>query len=205
MKSASACDIVVLAVPVGKLEEVVAAAAPYLRPGTVVVDVGSVKSLPARIMEEGLPDHVEIVGTHPLFGPQSARDGLAGLKLAICPIRGRKWRSIAAFCRKRFGLKIIVATPEAHDREAAMVQGLTHLIAKVLVQMEPLPTSMTTRSYELLLQGVEMVRHDSPEVFDAIERMNPFVPTVRRRFFDLAATLDEELSQAGARPGNALP
>lgn len=65
-----------------------------------------------------------------------------------------------------------------------MVQGLTHLIAKVLVEMEPLPRQMTTRSFELLMQGVEMVRYDAPEVFDAIERLNPHAQTVRRRFFD---------------------
>ncbi len=86
-----------------------------------------------------------------------------------------------------------------------MVQGLTHLIAKVLVQMEPLPTSMTTRSYELLMQGVEMVRHDSPAVFDAIERINPFVPEVRRTFFKLAAALDEEMSEGRACLKNAMP
>ena len=32
------------------------------------------------------------------------------------------------------------------------------------------------------------------EVFDAIERLNPYAPEVRRRFFDLASALDAELS-----------
>jgi len=198
LETASASDIVILAVPVGKLKEVVSAIAPWLRQGAVVIDVGSVKSIPAQIMQEGLPGHVEIIGTHPLFGPQSAEDGIAGHKIAICPIRGQSWRRVAAFCRKHLGLKVIVTTAEAHDREAAMVQGLTHLIAKVLVQMEPLPQSMTTRSFELLMQGVEMVRYDSPEVFEAIERMNPFVPAVRRTFFDLAAELDRKMGTTDA-------
>lgn len=76
-----------------------------------------------------------------------------------------------------------------------MVQGLTHLIAKVLVQMEPLPARMTTRSFDLVMQGVAMVRHDAPEVFEAIERSNPYAREVRRRFFDLASRLDAELEQ----------
>ncbi len=71
-----------------------------------------------------------------------------------------------------------------------MVQGLTHLIAKVLVQMEPLPSRMTTRSFDLLLRAVEVVRYDAPEVFEAIERANPYAASVRRRFFDLAAALN---------------
>jgi prephenate dehydrogenase len=70
-----------------------------------------------------------------------------------------------------------------------MVQGLTHLIAKVLVEMEPLPKRLTTKSFELLMEGVEMVRHDSMELFLAIERDNPFAADLRRRFFGKADDL----------------
>ena len=77
-----------------------------------------------------------------------------------------------------------------------MVQGLTHLIAKVLVEMEPLPRRLTTASFDLLIRAVDMVRYDAPEVFYAIERMNPYTSDVRRRFFALAAELDEKLEQA---------
>lgn len=195
LEQAASCDVVVLAVPVAALEEAVDKIAPHLRAGAMVIDVGSVKILPSEIMERRLPEYVGIVGTHPLFGPQSAAAGLVGLKIAICPVRGKGAGLIGAFCRKFLGLKVIFTTAEEHDREAAMVQGLTHLIAKVLVEMEPLPRLMTTRSFELLMQGVEMVRYDAPEVFDAIERLNPHAQTVRRRFFDLAAALDEEMSR----------
>ena len=189
------CEIVVLATPVGQFEAVIAAIAPYLNAGTLVLDVGSVKVVPAEIMLRCLPPHVDIVATHPLFGPQSARDGLAGLKIAVCPLRGAGALRVAAFLRRALGLTVIMTTPEAHDREAAMVQGLTHLIAKVLVRMEPLPSRMTTRSFDLLLRAVEMVRHDAPEVFEAIERANPYSRQIRRRFFDLAAALDAALEE----------
>jgi len=193
LPSAANCPVVILAMPVNRLEESVAAINPYLRLGSLVVDVGSVKMVPVEIMRRGLPEHVDIVATHPLFGPQSARDGINGLKIAICPIRGDRGMRLAAFLRKRLGLNVVMTTPEAHDREAAIVQGLTHLIAKVLVQMEPLPTRMTTRSFDLLVQAIAMVRDDAPEVFQAIERSNPYSREVRRRFFELANALDAEL------------
>lgn len=194
---AAACPIVVLAVPVNRLEETVNAISGHLTQGALVLDVGSVKVIPAEIMRRCLPAYVDIIATHPLFGPQSAANGLPGLKLALCPIRGTRAPRVAAFLRRALRLDVIVTTPEDHDREAAMVQGLTHLIAKVLVQMEPLPSRMTTRSFELLMQGVGMVRYDAPEVFQAIERSNPYSQEVRRRFFDLAAELDAELSANG--------
>jgi prephenate dehydrogenase len=188
------CDIVVLATPVNALSAVIAAIAPHLRPGALVLDVGSVKVIPAEIMARELPATVDIVGTHPLFGPQSARDGIAGLKIAVCPIRGGRGPRVAAFLRKKLGLDVILTTPDAHDREAATVQGLTHLIAKVLVRMEPLPTKMTTASFDLIARAVEMVRYDAPEVFMAIERANPYSRDVRERFFALAAELDASLA-----------
>ncbi|WP_298358615.1 prephenate dehydrogenase/arogenate dehydrogenase family protein [Rhodoblastus sp.] len=195
--TAAACDLVILAMPVPRLSAAIAAIRPHLRPGATVLDVCSVKVAPAETMRAELPDHVDIIGTHPMFGPQSARGGIKGLKIVICPIRGSGARPLAAYMRKTFGLNAILATPEEHDREAAMVQGLTHLIAKVLVEMEPLPRNMTTASFDLLLRAVDMVRHDAPEVFYAIERMNPFAPDVRRRFFALAADLAEALERNG--------
>ncbi|MEP6335285.1 MAG: prephenate dehydrogenase/arogenate dehydrogenase family protein, partial [Anderseniella sp.] len=83
------------------------------------------------------------------------------------------------------------------DREAATVQGLTHLIAKVLLDMRPLPTRMTTRSFDLLIEAISMVQNDAPEVFDAIETANPYAPDVRRRFFRLASELNLELEKPG--------
>jgi len=204
LATAAACPVVVLAVPVEAMAATVAAIGPHLTPGALVIDVGSVKVLPAQLMDQGLPDHVQVVGAHPLFGPQSARDGIAGLRIAVCPVRHPgPARRVAAFCRKALGLKVFLVTPEDHDREAAVVQGLTHLIARVLLAMEPLPTRMTTASFDRIMQAVEMVRHDSPAVFRAIERDNPFAAGVRERFFALADQARADLdppSQTQTRP-----
>lgn len=186
-------DVVVLAVPVGALATAIRSLRPHLRPGAAVVDVGSVKVEPAAVMRAELPPFVDIVGTHPLFGPESAHAGLRGHKIALCPIRGRSTARVAAFLRAKLGLRVLLTTPEDHDREAAVVQGLTHLIAKVLTRMEPLPTRLTTRSFEHLMSATAMVRHDAPGVFEAIERANPFAADVRERFLALAEATRAEL------------
>lgn len=194
LEEAAACPVVILAVPVGVLAETVIAIAPLLTTGALILDVGSVKVKPAQAMLEGLPEGVTIVGTHPLFGPQSGKDGIAGLRMAVCPVRGaRSARRVAAFCRKYLGLKVFLVSSEDHDREAAVVQGLTHLIARALLGMEPLPTRMTTASFERLMQAVDMVRHDSPAVYQAIERDNPFAADVRNRFFALTDQARQDL------------
>ena len=201
LATVAACPILVLAVPVGRLDEAIAAARPHIRPGTLVLDVGSVKVLPAAMMRAGLPAGVRIVATHPLFGPESGRDGIAGLKIAVCPVLGGGERRVAAFLRRAFRLRAFVTTPEQHDREAAIAQGLTHLIAKALAGLEPLPTRITTRSFDLLMEAVGMVRNDAPGVLQAIEQLNPYATDVRRRFLDLAAAVPASLS----RPATADP
>jgi len=198
LATAAACPTVVLAVPVEALEATLIAIAPYLRPDALVIDVGSVKVKPAQAMNALLPPGVRIVGTHPLFGPQSGKDGISGLRIAVCEVRGaRDARRVAAFCRRALGLKVFQVSPEDHDREAATVQGLTHLIARVLMAMEPLPTRMTTASFDRLMQAVDMVRHDSPAIFRAIERDNPFAAEVRERFFALADQARGEVEEEG--------
>lgn len=188
-ETAAACPVVILAVPVSEMRGVASRLAPHLIPGALVLDVGSVKVEPAAIMLETLPDHVEIVATHPLFGPVSARAGLRGARIAICPLRGRRFR-VAAFCR-RLGLDVIMTTPEQHDRDAAEVQGLTHLVASLLTRMDLHPTRLTTRSFELLMSAVDMVRNDAPEVRHAILTANPYAGDVLRRFKSLTSTLDD--------------
>ena len=189
----AACDVVVLATPVSTYADVAKQIAPLCKPGALVIDVGSVKVEPADVMRRFLPDHANIVATHPLFGPESARGGIKGLKIALCPIRGSQHHALAAFLRRKLNLLVYITTPEEHDQEAATVQGLTHLIAKVLSDMGPLPTRMTTKSFDLLTEAISMVQHDAPEVFDAIENANPYAPDVRRRFFRLASELSAKL------------
>lgn len=188
-EAAASCKVVILAVPVSEMRGVALRLAPLLTPGALVLDVGSVKVEPAAIMLDVLPDHVEIVATHPLFGPVSALEGIRGARIAICPLRGRRF-PVAAFCRK-LGLDVIMTTPEEHDRDAAEVQGLTHLVASLLSRMDLHPTRLTTKSFELMMSAVDMVRNDAPEVRHAILAANPYAGDVLRRFKSLTSSIED--------------
>jgi len=194
LAEAASCPLVVLAAPVAATATICRQIAPWLRPGTLVVDVGSVKVQPVADMVANLPAHVEIAGLHPLFGPQSAADGLAGLRLVVCPVRGRRVFRLAALLKAGFGLETQFATPDEHDREMAMVQGVTHMVARLVASLDERPTRMATRSYALLMQAVDMVRRDNPAVFDAIALRNPFVAGVQEQFFEAAVALRDDLA-----------
>jgi len=181
VEQAAAREIVIVAVPVRAMRDVFAQIAPYLAPGALVIDVGSVKMLPAAWMAEILPDHVDLVATHPLFGPQSAKTGLAGLRLVVCPIRGGRADKVAAFGRS-LGLTVTVTTAEEHDREMAYVQALTHLIGRSLVNLNIPDEQLKTPSYQHLLELCGLIGSDTFELFTAIQTQNPFASEIAEAF-----------------------
>jgi prephenate dehydrogenase len=193
----AACDIVVLAVPVQKMEAVLKKLAPQLKRGALVIDVASVKIKPTELMQKLLPKTVAIVGTHPLFGPQSGKSGVKGLNIALCNVRGKRAACVGKFLRGTLKLNVFETTPEEHDRQLAYVQGLTHLLVKVIVSLDLPEFQLTTRTYDLLTQMIGMVRFDSDELFKAIERENPFTVVAKKSFFAAARKLEEKLERPG--------
>lgn len=179
---AAAQPIVLLAVPLSRLRELAIAIAPHLQPGALVLDVCSIKLRPLAILEECLPGDVDIVGTHPLFGPQSGKDGIAGLRIAVCEARGRRAAGVARFLRDTLRLTVLQTTPAEHDRQVAYVQGLTHLLARIVIGMDIPPLQQETVTFSHLMRMVDTVRHDSDELFRTITAENPFMAEVRDRF-----------------------
>jgi prephenate dehydrogenase len=178
-------EIVILAVPVQALGECLHEIAPHLRAGQLVVDVCSIKEEPARLMRETLPPYVEILASHPMFGPESARKRLAGSQIVFCPIRGKRWRHLAVFLRF-LQFDVVVTTPEDHDRQAAMTQGLTHLLARALSSLEMHPR-IRTRSFELMSEALALVANDAPEVFEAVTLRNQHMASLRERLLQALA------------------
>lgn len=171
-------QVVVLAVPVQTLPACLRRLAPHLGRGQLVVDVCSIKQEPARMMQEILGPEVELLASHPMFGPASGADGIAGQQIVLCPLRGQSWRRLAAALRRRLGLRVIVTTPEDHDRQAAFSQGLIHLLAQIVPPRDKAAT-IRTKSYDLLAQAIAMVSQDAPEVVEAITRRNPHMAELR--------------------------
>ncbi len=80
-------DVIVLAVSIVSFEDTVKDLVPHIRKRMevkgkdscpLIVDVASVKEHPRGILLEHLPEECDICCTHPMFGPDSARDGWQG-------------------------------------------------------------------------------------------------------------------------------
>ncbi len=190
-----ACEGLVVAVPVQDMKEVLIEVARRDSRPRWVVDVASVKSRPVEMMREVLPADVDFGGLHPMFGPQSGRDGIAGLKVVWCEGRG-DLSSVTDFLSSTLELEVIPMTPEDHDYEMAYIQGLTHWIAKALREIKLPNENLATPAYRHLLSIEAILREDSFELFRTIEVENPFAASARRELLDRLNEIERDLDDA---------
>lgn len=178
-------DAVVLCVAISAVEESVRALAPHLAEQTLVMDTCSVKVHPLEVMLRELPSSTPVLGTHPMFGPDSAGAGVAGLPLVVSdgripPELRSRWISFF----ESTGVRVIQMSAEDHDREAAMTQGVTHLLGRVLADMQLSPSAIATRGYQRLLEVVEQTCNDPYQLFVDLQRYNPYTPQMREKLHE---------------------
>ena len=186
-------EILIYATPLKNFESVLRESVPFLKKDALCLDVCSVKMKPIELMKEILPETVEIVGTHPLFGPQSGRASIENLRIAVCPVRTTKTEKIKKFLAQDLKLKVLEKSPETHDREMAHVQALTHFVARALEELHVEESELATVSYEELMRAARLVSEDSWELFQTIQQGNPFAAPKRKSFIEKLIELEKRL------------
>jgi prephenate dehydrogenase len=133
-------DLVVLCTPVGDILAKIAEIGPWLKPGCVLLDLGSTKAAICRAMEE-LPEHVQPIGGHPMCGKESSGLAMAEPTLyrdrvfVLAPLERTAPEAVAlaeALVRA-IGARPIYLKPERHDRIVAAISHLPYLLATSLV------------------------------------------------------------------------
>ncbi len=190
-------DTIFLCTAISATEPVLRQIAPLLRAGTTVIDTCSVKVYPVRLMEEILPTTVSLIGTHPMFGPDSARSGVQGLPLIVTPVRA-PLETLSAWEQtfRQIGLVVHRMTPAEHDYEAAYTQGVTHFIGRVLRDLELKPSAISTLGYKKLLEVMEQTCNDPWQLFVDLQRLNPYTGEMRK---SLRASVDRIVEHFGDR------
>ncbi|MBD3161281.1 MAG: prephenate dehydrogenase/arogenate dehydrogenase family protein [Candidatus Eisenbacteria bacterium] len=192
LEQAARARHLLLCMPIGELRELLRALRPHLLPRTVLIDTCSVKAEPARILVEETPDSIDLLATHPLFGPDSGGAGLAGLRIVVCPLRRGRPRLARRFL-ERLGLEVILSTPEEHDRQIAETQALVQWIGRALERVGAGPRRVDTVGYQRLLEILTFVSRDSWQLFRDMQRRNPYAAAARRRFLDALREVEERL------------
>lgn len=142
-----------------------------LRRNTLFVDVLSVKEFPKNIFLQVLPNHFDILCTHPMFGPESGKDGWRNLPFVFDKVRVGDEDSRVARAEtfldifKKEGCTMVEMTCAEHDLHAAGSQFITHTTGRILEKLHLESTPINTKGYETLLKLVENTASDSFDLY----------------------------------------
>lgn len=134
-------DLVFLATPVCSITRVLASIRPFLAPGCVVTDGGSVKSGVVSACESLLPEGAYFVGAHPIAGTEksgveaSFASLYAGKRCIVTPTCHTNADALAKVARmwEIAGSEVVFMDADKHDRLVAAISHLPHMVAYALV------------------------------------------------------------------------
>lgn len=137
----AAADLVILAAPVRTILRLIPAAARTLRPGSLLLDVGSTKGAVLRVAARACRRRgIDFVGGHPMAGgtgsgPESSSPRLfQGRPFVLAPPPGARVPAQALALVRALGAYPVVLSASAHDAAVARVSHLPHLLALSLMQ-----------------------------------------------------------------------
>ena len=134
-------DLIVLGVPVGAMESIVREIGPFLKSGTIITDVGSVKKHLIDSLLPILPSDCYFLPGHPIAGTEKSGPEAGFAELfngRWCILTPNKNTSQEALEKVKFiweqaGMKVATMDAEYHDRVLAITSHIPHLVAFSIV------------------------------------------------------------------------
>lgn len=199
-------DIVIVSVPINATEEIIKEIAPKMKAGSLLMDFTSIKVKPVEAMRKYAPPNVEILGTHPMFGPTIPT--IRGQTVILVPVAGRseKWFPVIKELFEASGAHVEVTTAVEHDTLVSVVQGLTHFayisIGMTIDRLDfdlKKSRKFVSPVYDIMLDFVGRILGQNPYLYALIQMENPGVLEVHKAFItectelsDLVKAHDEE-------------
>lgn len=189
-------DIIIPCVPISIFEDALNKIKNHVKEKSLIIDVCSVKEYPVKLMKEILPGKIQILATHPLFGPDSTSNSLKGNKIVLCKARipDEKYQKIKSYLKNK-GLIIIESTPEEHDKEIAISLALTHLIGRALIDFDGKDLKIDTEGYKRLIKILDVVQKDTWQLFEDINHYNKYAKKTREKFISSINKINKRLEK----------
>jgi len=179
-------DIVIPCVPISKFEETINLVKDKLVSGCLVVDVCSINLMPEKAMKKMLDKKIDLLSTHPMFGPDSTKNGtfFENLNFIFHPTRINDAEKCNAFLKlwKNLGCNMVPMTPEEHDRQAAFTHAFAFLVGKVGMNMNVRKNTISTKGFDCLMYNQQAIENDSSLLFQDMMLFNPFAKEMLSQF-----------------------
>lgn len=189
-------DVVLLSVPIRAVESAAREVGPEMSDGSLLTDVTSVKKGPVEAMCEAVPEGVEVLGMHPMFGPTA--EGLRGQTVIMTPVDGEGWYRFLRSHVEEQGAHVEVSTPEEHDRMMSVIQGLTHFsyisFGRALERLDfdvGASRAFMSPVYEVMIDFAGRVLGQNPYLYADIQLSNPSNSSSREALIESARELSD--------------
>ena len=196
---ANISDMLIISVPIQHTSDVIREVAPFMKSGSVMVDVTSVKEEPSRTMEECLPENVEYIPTHPVFGPRTTR--LDNQVIVLTAKKKGEWYGKVYDYLAGKNMRIIETSAEKHDFMMSIVQVLTHFsFISTALAIEKLNVDISeTEDYEspiynLMIDMIARIVSQNPYLTYNIQSMNSNGPKIRNTFAEAVLELRDVIN-----------
>lgn len=194
-------DIIIFSVPISITPALIEKLAPGAKEGSLLVDLTSIKSPALKAFERYAQKSCEILGLHPMFGP----DGVEHLDkqiIAFCPVRiGVRTRWLTQFLHQQ-GALLRRVTPAHHDRLMAFIQGMVHLSSIAMgMAFEKLDLDLadtlafSSPIYRLRLDMVGRIFHQDAKLYGEIALENPATKKAMKAYLDAITTLQKRIEE----------
>jgi prephenate dehydrogenase len=198
--AASNSDIVIIAVPIEVTDDIINEVAPVMKNGALLVDVTSVKERPAQLMHELSPKGVAVLPTHPMFGPRVRN--LDGQVVVLTPMEDNNWTEKVIKFLEGEKARVVITSPETHDRMMSVVQGLTHFayisIAATLEKLEvdvKESRKFSSPIYSLMLDMIARIVAQNPYLCYSIQTDNRYIEETHDIFLKTFIELKDMISE----------
>lgn len=135
-------ELIILATPLNVFPEYMKTARQYCQAGCLITDVGSTKRSPQQWATQYLGRKVRFIGSHPMAGSErtgvdfARADLFAGATCFVCP-KGKPDASAELLKElwEIIGCRVIFLSPAAHDRAAARISHVPHVVAGGMIHL----------------------------------------------------------------------
>ncbi len=191
-------DIVVMATPVRAILAGLPEVGRWAKPGTIVMDLGSTKHEVMQAMQ-GLPDHLQPIGGHPMCGREKSGIEAADPSLyldrvfVLTPTERTSPGTLetAQTLVRAAGARPLVLDAERHDRLVATISHLPYLLSVALVRTAEQTAPEDSAVWSLAASGF---RDTSRLAASEVEMMVDILLTNRKPILDRLQLFLEQAS-----------
>ena len=196
IEAAKNADIIIVSVPIRETVKVIEEITPHIKEDALLTDFTSVKINPTNAMKKA---KCAVLGGHPLF---DSSVGFENQNFILCPIKENDNSKWYREFLKSLKLNIIELSADEHDRQMAVIQGLTHIsnislgyaLKKLGYNLDK-GEKLSSPVYLLRLYTAGRILAQDEKLYSDIEMENPYSKETAKAYLEAVKEIEASIEK----------